>query len=72
MYELQLTVTRNELYYLLQGVRALEQEARDHKMKVLQRQAPGDTNIDTLIEYYDRRGVELKKIETKLLGLIST
>ena len=61
-----------ELRFVLQGVKALQQETISQKTAALQRMFPGDFNLDTVIEFYDKRTVELHHLETKILGMATT
>lgn len=62
---------KKEIQFLLQGITALQQECSSHKGALLQKQMPDDTNLHTLIEYYDKRGVELQKLKVKLSGQLN-
>jgi len=61
-----------EYCFLLQGVKALQQETAKQKTAVVQRMFPEDNNLNSLVEYYDKRSVELHHLETKILGTVST
>lgn len=70
MLPLHLPLDKNELRFILQGIKALQAETVQCKNIMLVRMYPGDDNARSIIEYYDRRTVELHNIEIKILGVI--
>lgn len=64
-------LSNKDYAFLLQGVKALQQETVKQKAAALQRLFLGDNNLDTILEYYDKRSVELRHLEIKILGIVS-
>lgn len=60
-----------QLHFMLQGIRALQTECAAHKAALVQKMFPEDANLLTLVEYYDRRSVELLQLEKKLISDIN-
>ena len=65
-----LPLDKKELHFLLQGTKALQKETKECSNKMLQHLTPADSNVQMIIEYYDKRQVELHKLEVKILGFI--
>jgi hypothetical protein len=66
------TLSSKDFHFLFQGVKALQQETASQKAWALLRMFPEDNNLGTLLEYYDKRSVELHHLEIKILGMAST
>ena len=64
-------LSNKDYAFLLQGVKALQQETAEQKTAALRRLFPGDHNLDSILEYYDKRSVELRHLEIKILGIVS-
>ncbi len=60
-----------QLHFMLQGIRALQAECAAHKTALVQKMFPEDANLITLVEYYDRRSIELLQLEKKLITDLS-
>lgn len=70
--ELTLQLNKTELHIILQGVTALQAETVAHRNIMVQRLAPGDGNVVTLLEYYDKRSLQLQGIQKKITGLANS
>ncbi len=70
--ELTLPLNKTELHIILQGVTALQSETVAHRNVMVQRLAPGDNNVVTLLEYYDKRSGQLQAIQKKITGLVNS
>lgn len=66
-----LQFNNKELHFLQQGMKALLDETAAQRSALLKRQHPDDNNTSFLLEYYDKRIVELKALENKV-GLVIT
>ena len=58
-------------YFLLQGVRALQCETEKQRAALLNRLFPSDNNLQTLVEYYDKRMIELKTLEKTIANYVN-
>ena len=72
MPELISPLSKTELHIIMQGVSALLIETVVHRNAMIQRLVPGDNNVTTLLEYYDRRRSQLQHIQNKINGLVNS
>lgn len=61
-----------ENYFILQGIQALQAETVAQRTVMVQRIVPADDNVVSLLEYYDKRTVQLAKLEKKISALFNT
>jgi hypothetical protein len=57
--------------FLLQGINALQQETQKQKATLVQRLFPEDSNLHSLMEYYDKREGELRALKIKILNTVN-
>lgn len=64
--------SKTELHIVMQGLSALQSETIAHRTKVITWLVPGDNNAPTLLEYYDKRSVQLQALQKKIAGLANS
>jgi len=59
------SLTNVQLHFVRQGLAMLQKETMDHRLVMIQRLTPGDNNVATLVEYYDKRAMAIKELQDK-------
>lgn len=72
MAELTSQLNKTDLHIVLQGLSALQSETIAHRAKVISWLVPGDNNAPTLLEYYDKRSIQLQALQKKISGLANS
>lgn len=72
MCQLQPLFDKTEVFFLIQGLKMLQDENDAFRKVTINRLVPGDMNVPILLEYYDRRSAQLQSIQSKITALANS
>lgn len=62
-------LAQSDVRLIQQGLVMLYEQCAQHRVAFIKQMLPGDSNIDTIIEYYDKRIKSIAALQQKIIGV---